>query len=52
MVDLKRLNSILGMQLEHTQQAFLNVEERIEKQSHAMSSSGALHLGFRPPGLH
>jgi CheY-like chemotaxis protein len=34
MFDLKRLNGSLGIQLEHTQLAFLNVEERIESQAH------------------
>ncbi len=29
MIDLKRLNANLGIQLEHTQLAFLNVEQRI-----------------------
>jgi DNA-binding response OmpR family regulator len=38
MFDLKRLNTSLGMQLEHTQLAFLNVEERIENQAHAMQT--------------
>jgi CheY-like chemotaxis protein len=36
MFDLKRLNSSLGIQLEHTQLAFLNVEERIESQAHTV----------------
>jgi len=38
MFDLKRLNSSLGLQLEHTQQAFLAVEERIESHAHAVPS--------------
>lgn len=33
MLDLKRLNASLGIQLEHAQIAFLNVEERIGHQS-------------------
>lgn len=33
MFDLKRLNSSLGIQLEHTQMAFLNMEQRIGHQS-------------------
>lgn len=33
MFDLKRLNASLGIQLEHTQMAFLNVEQRIGRQS-------------------
>lgn len=33
MIDLKRLNANLGIQLEHTQLAFLNVEQRIGHQS-------------------
>ena len=33
MFDLKRLNTSLGIQLEHTQLAFLSVAERIESQA-------------------
>ena len=33
MFDLKRLNASLGIQLEHTQLAFLSVEQRIGKQA-------------------
>ena len=33
MFDLKRLNDSLGIQLEHTLIAFLNVEERIGRQT-------------------
>jgi hypothetical protein len=33
MFDLKRLNASFGIQLEHAQIAFLNVEERIRHQS-------------------
>jgi CheY-like chemotaxis protein len=36
MFDLKRLNNSLGVQLEHTQLAFLNVEERIESRAQAV----------------
>lgn len=32
MIDLKRLNANLGIQLEHTQLAFLKVEQRISHQ--------------------
>ena len=34
MFELKRLNASLGIQLEHTQLAFLSVAERIEGQAH------------------
>ncbi len=38
MFDLKRLNNNLGIQLEHTQVAFLSVAERIEGQAHPVHS--------------
>ncbi|MGC2209122.1 MAG: response regulator [Candidatus Korobacteraceae bacterium] len=38
MFDLKRLNNSLGIQLEHTQVAFLSVAERIEGQAHPVHS--------------
>jgi ActR/RegA family two-component response regulator len=36
MFDLKRLNASLGIQLEYTQLAFLNVEEQIDSRAHAV----------------
>jgi CheY-like chemotaxis protein len=38
MFDLKRLTSSLGIQLEHTQVAFLSVAERIEAHAHPVHS--------------
>ena len=46
MFDLKRLNNNLGIQLEHTQVAFLSVAERIEGQAHPSPFVGAAHDGW------